>query len=439
MEPFVLAGIGLVLVLQLVLVLRKQSVDLQPIFDRLEGTHKSFARLEDILDREHAQAREESARRLFELREETARALADNQEQMVKSLTLLGESQRAATLKLTEATEHKLDTLRDKIDQRLLQLQTENTAQLEKMRVTVDEKLQGTLEKRLGESFKQVSERLELVHKGLGEMQHLATGVGDLKKVLTNVKTRGMWGEVQLGAILSEILSHQQYAENVRVNPNTSEVVEFAVRLPGRGASESELWLPIDAKFPIEDYQRFVAAQEQADLESMEEARKSLEARIKQCAKDISSKYIQPPHTTDFAIMFLPLEGLYAEVAQRRGLIETLQRDYRVVVNGPSNFAAFLNSLQMGFRTLAIEKRSSEVWALLGAVKNEFGKFGDTLDAVKKKLEAASNQMNTVSVRSRQIERKLKNVEVLPSADVASPLALEELNDDTLEDDSTRV
>jgi DNA recombination protein RmuC len=320
-----------------------------------------------------------------------------------------------------------------------LQLQTENTAQLEKMRVTVDEKLQGTLEKRLGESFKQVSERLELVHKGLGEMQHLATGVGDLKKVLTNVKTRGMWGEVQLGAILSEILSHQQYAENVRVNPNTSEVVEFAVRLPGRGASESELWLPIDAKFPIEDYQRFVAAQEQADLESMEEARKSLEARIKQCAKDISSKYIQPPHTTDFAIMFLPLEGLYAEVAQRRGLIETLQRDYRVVVNGPSNFAAFLNSLQMGFRTLAIEKRSSEVWALLGAVKNEFGKFGDTLDAVKKKLEAASNQMNTVSVRSRQIERKLKNVEVLPSADVASPLALEELNDDTLEDGSSRV
>jgi DNA recombination protein RmuC len=223
------------------------------------------------------------------------------------------------------------------------------------------------------------------------------------------------------------------------VNPNTSEVVEFAVRLPGRGASESELWLPIDAKFPIEDYQRFVAAQEQADLESMEEARKSLEARIKQCAKDISSKYIQPPHTTDFAIMFLPLEGLYAEVAQRRGLIETLQRDYRVVVNGPSNFAAFLNSLQMGFRTLAIEKRSSEVWALLGAVKNEFGKFGDTLDAVKKKLEAASNQMNTVSVRSRQIERKLKNVEVLPSADVASPLALEELNDDTLEDGSSRV
>lgn len=425
MEIGILITLVFVALFQVAILLRKNKVDLSPVLDRLEQDRKLFQRLEDVLDREHAQAREEAARRAFELREELTRALATAQESTVKNLATLGDGQRAATQKLTEATEQKLEAMREKIDQRLQQLQSENTAQLEKMRVTVDEKLQGTLEKRLGESFKQVSERLELVHKGLGEMQHLATGVGDLKKVLTNVKTRGMWGEVQLGAILSELLSHQQYAQNVRTHPNSNDVVEFAVRLPGRGTSETEVWLPIDAKFPIEDYQRLVTAQEGADLESMEEARKSLEARIKQCAKDISSKYIQPPFTTDFAIMFLPLEGLYAEVAQRRGLLETLQREYRVVVNGPSTFAAFLNSLQMGFRTLAIEKRSSEVWALLGAVKSEFGKFGDTLDAVKKKLEAASNQMNTVSVRSRQIERKLKNVEVLPVGGADSSELLE--------------
>jgi DNA recombination protein RmuC len=427
MELGILITLVLVALLQFVHLLRRNATDFSPVLDRLEQDRKLFQRLEDVLDREHAQAREEAARRAFELREELTRALATAQESTVKNLASLGDGQRAATQKLTEATEQKLDAMREKIDQRLQQLQSENTAQLEKMRVTVDEKLQGTLEKRLGESFKQVSERLELVHKGLGEMQHLATGVGDLKKVLTNVKTRGMWGEVQLGAILSELLSHQQYAQNVRTHPNSNDVVEFAVRLPGRGSSETEVWLPIDAKFPIEDYQRLVTAQEGADLESMEEARKSLEARIKQCAKDISSKYIQPPFTTDFAIMFLPLEGLYAEVAQRRGLLETLQREYRVVVNGPSTFAAFLNSLQMGFRTLAIEKRSSEVWALLGAVKSEFGKFGDTLDAVKKKLEAASNQMNTVSVRSRQIERKLKDVEVLPVGGAAASLELEDV------------
>jgi DNA recombination protein RmuC len=284
----------------------------------------------------------------------------------------------------------------------------------------VDEKLQGALEKRLGDSFKQVSERLEAVHKGLGEMQSLATGVGDLKRVLTNVKTRGGWGEVQLGALLEEVLSPDQFVRNHKVRENSGEVVEFAIKLPGRDDSgNSPVWLPIDSKFPLEDYQRLVDAQERADLEAVTEATKALRNRVKDCAKDIRDKYLNPPHTTDFGIMFLPTEGLYAEVVRLPGFIETLQRDYRVTISGPATFTAFLTSLQMGFQTLAIQKRSSEVWVLLSTVKQEFGRFGESLDAVKKKLEEATGKMDFVAQRARAVERKLRDVQELPSSQVA--------------------
>ena len=297
------------------------------------------------------------------------------------------------------------------------------------MRVTVEEKLQGTLEKRLGESFKQVSDRLEQVHKGLGEMQTLAAGVGDLKKVLTNVKTRGGWGEVQLGALLEQMLTRDQYERNVKTNESRDELVEFAIKLPGRGdAQEDMVWLPIDAKFPTEDYQRLAEAQEKGDAGAAEEAARVLASRIKLCAADICNKYLNPPRTTDFGIMFLPTEGLYAEVIRRPGLVEAIQREYRVVIAGPTTFAALLNSLQMGFRTLAIQKRSSEVWNVLGAVKTEFGKFGVILDGVKKKLDQASNTMDDAAKRSRAIERRLRDVQELPTSE-AQPLLIDDADD----------
>jgi DNA recombination protein RmuC len=283
------------------------------------------------------------------------------------------------------------------------------------MRATVDEKLQTTLEKRLGESFKQVSERLEQVYKGLGEMRNLATGVGDLKKVLTNVKTRGTWGEIRLSHILEQILTPDQYGVNVATKKNSNERVEFAIKLPGQDTDEQKVvWMPIDSKFPQEDYQRLLDAQEAADKELSEKSIKNLEMRIKTEAKFIKEKYIDPPHTTDFGIMFLPIEGLYAEVLRRPGLCDTLQREFRIVVTGPTTLAALLNSLQMGFRTLAIEKRSSEVWELLGVVKTEFGKFGDVLAKTKKKLKEASNTIGQAEVRTRAIERKLRDVEQVP-------------------------
>ena len=286
------------------------------------------------------------------------------------------------------------------------------------MRKTVDEKLHATLEHRLGESFKLVSDRLEAVHKGLGEMQTLAMGVGDLKRVLTNVKTRGTWGEVQLGALLEQLLTPDQYATNIATRPGSKEVVEFAIRLPGRQGDE-QVWLPIDSKFPIEDYERIVAAQDLADAAGMEEASKALEARIKLEAKSIRDKYIEPPHTTDFGILFLPTEGLYAEVLRRPGLSDWLQRECRVTIAGPTTLTALLNSLQMGFRTLAIEKRSSEVWLVLGAVKTEFGKFGEVLANAKKQLQTVANSIDSAETRSRQMERKLKEVEALPGPEAA--------------------
>jgi len=307
-----------------------------------------------------------------------------------------------------------LESVRSIVDLRLKQLQEDNSKQIDKMRATVDEKLQGTLEKRLGESFKLVSDRLEQVHQGLGAMRQLASDVGGLQKVLTNVKTRGGWGEVQLGSLLEQLLTSDQFARNVQTRDETSERVEFAIKLPG-DENGAPVWLPIDAKFPTEDYQRLLAAQEQGDLMAVDGAMKSLEMQLKRSAKDICQKYINPPRTTDFALMFLPTEGLYAEAIRRVGLVEQVQRDCRVVFAGPTTLAALLNSLQMGFRTLAIQKRSSEVWNLLAAVKTEFGKFGEALSTVKDKLDQAARHVDTVAVRSRAITKKLRDVEELPS------------------------
>ncbi len=325
-------------------------------------------------------------------------------------------------MQLTQSNESKLERMREIVEERLKSMQADNNRQLEVMRATVDEKLHATLEKRLGESFRLVSERLELVHKGLGEMQTLAAGVGDLKRVLTNVKTRGIWGEIHLASLLEQILTPDQYDRNVATKPGSGERVEFAIRLPGREDGEKPVWLPIDAKFPQEDYQRLLDAQDQANPVLAEEAARALEARVKIEARAIKEKYVDPPNTTDFAILFLPVEGLFAEVLRRPGLADQIQRDYRVVITGPTTLAALLSSLQMGFRTLAVEKRSSEVWTLLGAVKTEFGRFGDMLEKTQKKLQEASNSIETAAQKSRTIERKLRTVQELPAPEAAATL-----------------
>ncbi|MBP6534221.1 MAG: DNA recombination protein RmuC [Arenimonas sp.] len=308
-------------------------------------------------------------------------------------------------------TNNRLGEVRTTLEGRLKELQSENSAKLDQMRQTVDEKLQSTLQTRLDASFKQVSDRLEQVHRGLGEMQTLAVGVGDLKRVLGNVKTRGIFGEVQLAAILEEMLTPDQFSANVATRPGSNDRVEFAIRLPGRKDDESPVWIPVDAKFPREDYERLLDAQERADVEAAALAGAALERRLRDEAKSIALKYVSPPHTTDFAILFLPTEGLFAEALRRPGLVESLQREYRIMVTGPTTLSATLNSLRMGFRTLAIEKRSSEVWQVLGAVKTEFGKFGDVLAKTRKKLDEASNIIDSAGTRSRVIERKLKSVE----------------------------
>jgi DNA recombination protein RmuC len=307
-----------------------------------------------------------------------------------------------------------LEGVRAIVDVRLKQLQEDNARQIDRVRATVDEKLQGTLEKRLGESFKLVSERLEQVHQGLGAMQQLASDVGGLQRVLTNVKTRGGWSEWQLGMLLEEMLAADQFAKNMKMREDSDERVEFAIKLPG-DENDAPVWLPIDAKFPMEDYDRLVHAQEKADLAAIDAAMKGLETQLKRCAKDICQKYINPPRTTDFALLFLPSEGLYAEAIRRIGLVQQVQRDCRVTFVGPTTLAAFLNSLQMGFRTLSIQKRSSEVWNLLAGVKTEFGKFGEALTAVKEKLDQASRKMEDVDVRSRAISKRLRDVEELPT------------------------
>jgi DNA recombination protein RmuC len=324
------------------------------------------------------------------------------------------EEAGAAAKNQREELATSLEGVRSIVDVRLRQLQDDNAQQIDKMRATVDEKLQGTLEKRLGESFKLVSDRLEQVHQGLGAMRQLASDVGGLQRVLTNVKTRGGWSEWQLGVLLDEMLTPEQFAKNMKMRDDTDERVEFAIKLPG-DENGSPVWLPIDAKFPMEHYDRLAAAQEKADPAAVESAIKTLETQLKRCAKDICEKYINPPKTTDFALLFLPSEGLYAEAIRRVGLVQNVQRDCRVTFVGPTTLAALLNSLQMGFRTLAIQKRSGEVWNLLAAVKTEFSKFGESLSAVKEKIDQASRKMEDVDVRSRAITKKLRDVEELPS------------------------
>ena len=381
--------------------------------------------------------RAESATGAKQLREEVIATLKGITESTTKTMSELANLQKTqleimstAIGKLSDSNEKKLEAVRVTVESKLQSMQIDNAKQLDQMRQTVDEKLQGTLEKRLGESFKQVSERLELVHKGLGEMQTLATGVGDLKKVLTNVKTRGTWGEVQLGALLEQVLNPDQFGINVATKDG-GERVEFAIKLPGKGTDKDDVvWLPIDAKFPVEDYQRLIEAQEKTDIEGVEAASKQLENRVKICASDISEKYLNPPKTTDFGILFLPIEGLFAEVIRRTGLTEVIQREFRVVIAGPTTLWSILNSLQMGFRTLAIQKRSSEVWNLLAAVKTEWTKYGDVLDAVQNKLHQASDTIEKAKVRSRVVGRKLKDVQELPVGEATALLPIDASEDE---------
>lgn len=375
----------------------------------LDNQEKLERSLRNDITTSAKQGRDESASNLKNFREIITSSMRDISLMERNQLDIMTNQLTA----LVQTNEQKLNNMREALEKNLKMIQDDNEQKLEKIRITVDERLQTTLEQRLGESFKLVSERLELVHRGLGEMQNLAAGVGDLKKVLTNIKTRGIWGEIQLGSLLEQVLAKEQYEENVITKKSSSFRVEFAIKLPGKDDLSQAVYLPIDAKFPLEDYNRLLDAQEASDAALKEEAVKALEIRLKSEAKDIKEKYLDPPNTTDFGIMFLPIEGLYAEALRIPGLSETIQRDYRVIITGPTTLAALLNSLQMGFRTLAIEKRSSEVWQLLGTVKSEFIKFGAILDKTKKKLQEATNTIDTAAQKSRNIQRKLTNVQVL--------------------------
>ncbi|MBI5075412.1 MAG: DNA recombination protein RmuC [Nitrospirae bacterium] len=408
--------------------------DAAPLWDqaktKIDGLERNQERLERTVKEEISRNREEAGSSSRSLREEMINSLKSFNDsllnQMQKISSLQNEQFGTFTQQLntlTQSNEQRLEKMRLTVEEKLKSLQEDNSQKLEKMRQTVDEKLHATLEKRLGESFKLVSERLELVHKGLGEMQSLAIGVGDLKKVLSNVKTRGILGEFQLGSILEQILAPEQYAKNVATKKGSRENVEFAIILPGKDDNGGVVYLPLDSKFPVENYHSLLEAYDHGDHATLEEASKQLEATIKKCARDIRDKYLDPPGTTDFGIMFLPFEGLYAEVVKRTGLIEILQREFKVIITGPTTLAAILNSLQMGFRTLAIEKRSSEVWTLLSAVKTEFGKFGDILEKTQKKLQEASNTIEDAAKKSRTIEKKLKNVQVLTVADTPDLLS----------------
>jgi len=366
-----------------------------------------------------------------ELRTEITESSRGGRQELSQNLTLFQQSQ---VQQLTLMQKSISDTL----NQQLQQLQKSNAEKLDEMRRTVDEKLQTTLEKRLSESFKQVAERLEQVHNGLGQMQKLADGVGSLQRVLTNVKTRGMFGEVQLEALLEQVLTIEQYGKQVETKPRSNQRVDFAIRFPGRGGADGEpVWLPIDAKFPREDYERLLDAHDRADVVGAEVAAKALESRIRGEAKSIAESYLAPPHTTDFAILFLPIEGLYAEVLRRPGLMDSLQRDYRVTLAGPTTLLAMLNSLHMGFRTLALEQQASEVWKVLGAVKTEFERYGDWVEKVREQVQKAADTLDRADTRSRQMRRALKNVEALPEGEAQA--LLPKFDDEALDDTDSKV
>jgi DNA recombination protein RmuC len=428
----IVALLVLIGILQGVLLKRTGGSEHAEFQAALAALDRTLERMDRTSREEFARNRDETTRSARQARDELASSLKAFNDSVLRTLTQLRDAQTreleafAVQLGLlTETNQTRLEALKAALEARLRSIQEDNARQLEQMRATVDEKLQGTLEKRLGESFRQVSERLEQVSKGLGEMQSLATGVGDLKRVLTNVKARGTWGEVQLGNLLEQVLSPGQYEANVAPKGG-AERVEFAVKLPGRTDQPDEVvWLPIDAKWPAEDYQRLTEAQDRADPVAAEAAMLQLELRIKQCAKDISEKYLNPPRTTDFGILFLPTEGLFAEVVRRTALVEVLQSKYRVIVAGPTTLWSLLTSLQMGFRTLAIQKRSSEVWTLLAAVKTEWSKYGGVLAKVQKKLQEAANTMEEANLRNRAVGRKLRDVQELPASEAAGLLRLE--------------
>ncbi|HET7267934.1 MAG TPA: DNA recombination protein RmuC [Oleiagrimonas sp.] len=397
------------LALQLMLLMRRPHGDLPARLDALKDDN---ARVERALREEQRAGRGELAQSFDQFRGHVQQQLDAMGAQQRERINDFGKQLHVSLTTLGERHEKRMSEMRGTLEAQLKALQGDNAAQLEKMRATVDEKLQSTLENRLGQSFKLVSERLEAVQRGLGEMQSLAAGVGDLKRVLGNVKTRGILGEVQLGNLIDQLLTAGQYEANCATVPGSNDRVEFALRMPGAD-DDHPVWLPIDAKFPREDYERLLDAQEAADAPAAQDAANALERRIREEAKTIRAKYVAPPATTDFAILFLPTEGLYAEVIRRPGLFEALQREHRVTVAGPTTLTALINALQMGFRTLAIEKRSSEVWQLLGAVRTEFGKFGTVLDKTRKQLDTVRNSIDSAGVRTRAIERKLRGVESL--------------------------
>jgi len=372
----------------------------------------------EVLIKQSTSSREELNNSFNALKQQLNNDSATNREELKKALNDLSDNFSRRMTDLIDKQQQEAEISRKNLETKMEQIRQNNETKLEQMRQTVDEKLHETLEKRLGESFKQVSERLELVHKSMGEMQSLANGVGDLKKVLSSVKPRGVLGEIQLANLLEDILTPEQYERNFRPNKNRDEKVEFAIRLPGSSEKQSYVYLPIDSKFPIEDYHRIINAYDEGNLTEVENARKSMIQRIKNCAKDIRDKYINPPVTTDFAMLFLPFEGLYAEVLRNVGLFESIMRDYHIIICGPTTTAAVINSLQVGFRTLAIQKKTSEVWKILASIKSEFGKFGTILEKTQKKLQEASNNIEEASHRSRQIEKRLDKVQELPVEEV---------------------
>jgi len=432
-----LGGLALAIVLLVLLLLRgRGDAEGRRLRELEETLARGLERVERELREELSRGRREDAEEAFRDREERAQSANLLGQAVTTQLGQLGalQSERLEGFarelgRFSLGLDERFERLKLAVEGRLTAIQADNAAKLEEMRRTVDEKLHATLEQRLGESFKLVSERLEQVHRGLGEMQTLAAGVGDLKRVLGNVKTRGTWGEVQLAALLEQLLTADQFSANVATRPTSAERVDFAIALPGKDDGTT-VWLPIDAKFPIEDYQRLLDAQEKGDAALVEEASRAIEVRLKAEARSIREKYVEPPHTTDFAILYLPIEGLYAEALRRPGLVDALQRDWRVSISGPTTLAAMLNSLQMGFRTLAIEKRSAEVWAVLGAVKTEFGKFGEALAHTRKKLDEASNSIGKAEVRTRQLSRRLREVEALPVAESERLIGLHPVEDE---------
>ena len=388
----------------------------------------AWEQLHERLNRLERDMRQEVGESARGARQELSLNLAQFQQSQTEQLGLmqknLGDTLNTQLQALSEGNARRMAEVRDTLDQQLQQLQKTNAAKLDEMRQTVDEKLQTTLEARLSESFKQVAERLEQVHQGLGHMKTLAQGVGDLQRVLSNVKTRGIFGEVQLEALLEQVLTIEQYGKQVETKPRSNQRVDFAIKLPGRSDDGAAVWLPIDAKFPREDYERLLDAQDRADPIAAEASAKAMESRIRQEAKSIAESYLAPPHTTDFAILFLPVEGLYAEVLRRPGLMDSLQRDYRVTLAGPTTLLAILNSLHMGFRTLALEKQASEVWKVLGAVKTEFDRYGEWVAKVREQVQKAADTLDRADTRSKQMRRVLKGVEALPEAEALARLPL---------------